>query len=188
MRQGEILSVTGRDEMGEEFEELLEPPEIDQMKKDELYDLEPQGSGQIRIALQWIYSKVKLLEDILMHLRFQIAKDRRDKDWYAEQLKNLESPIKGFLKTAMAGVAVKQGDRDLADMFNRIGTVSEEEKQYAKNVENFMKEKGLAKGPVRWARCTFIFTAIFTVLTCLIHFYKADFVNLTVVTLAIYLL
>ena len=49
-----------------------DPPEIDQMKKDELYDLQPQGSGQIRISLQWIYSKVKLLDDILLHLRFQI--------------------------------------------------------------------------------------------------------------------
>lgn len=36
--------------------------EIDQMKRDDLYEL---GDGQqIRVALQWIYSKVKLLKDI----------------------------------------------------------------------------------------------------------------------------
>ena len=41
-----------------------EPNEIDQMKKDKLYDI---GNGQqIRLSLQWIYSKVKLLEDILV--------------------------------------------------------------------------------------------------------------------------
>ena len=56
-----------------------EPPDIDQMKNDELYDLQPPGSGQIRISLQWIYSKVKLLKDILMHLRFQIRRDKLDK-------------------------------------------------------------------------------------------------------------
>ena len=41
------------------------------MKKDQLYDLysdeqmtELAGRSQIRIAVQWIYSKVKLIEDI----------------------------------------------------------------------------------------------------------------------------
>lgn len=59
---------------------LAEPPEIDQMKKDELYNIERDGevTGQIRISLQWIYSKVKLLEDILMHLRYQIYRDQND--------------------------------------------------------------------------------------------------------------
>lgn len=61
--------------------EWPEPPEIDQMKKDELYMLEPEGSGQIRISLQWIYSKVKLLEDILLHLRYQIRCDKQDKNF-----------------------------------------------------------------------------------------------------------
>ena len=59
--------------------EWPEPPDIDQMKSDELYDLSPPGSGQIRISLQWIYSKVKLLKDILMHLRHQIRRDKLDK-------------------------------------------------------------------------------------------------------------
>ena len=36
--------------------------EIDQMKKDDLYDI--GGNQQIRVALQWIYSKKKLLRDI----------------------------------------------------------------------------------------------------------------------------
>lgn len=43
-----------------------EPNEIDQMKKDRLYDV---GNGaQLRVAIQWIYSKVKLLEDIKAEL------------------------------------------------------------------------------------------------------------------------
>ena len=55
-------------------------PEIDQLRKDELYDLTPAGNGQIRIMLQWIYSKVKLLDDILLALRFQIHRDKQDKE------------------------------------------------------------------------------------------------------------
>ena len=43
------------------------------MKKDKLYDI---GNGQqIRLSLQWIYSKVKLLEDILAQLRTSLETD-----------------------------------------------------------------------------------------------------------------
>lgn len=44
-----------------------EPSDIDQMKRDSLYDL-GAGNSQIRVVLQWIYSKVKLLSDILESL------------------------------------------------------------------------------------------------------------------------
>ena len=56
----------------------------------------------------------------------------------------------------------------------------------AKNVEEFIVKKGF-KVP-KWARATFIMTFIFLIVTLLIHFYKADFVNLTVCTVAIYFL
>ena len=74
-----------------------EPPDIDQMKNDELYDLQPPGSGQIRISLQWIYSKVKLLKDILMHLRFQIRRDKLDKQLKQQFLEEMQQPFGGFL-------------------------------------------------------------------------------------------
>lgn len=62
----------------------VELPEIDQLRKDELYELNPpdgseKSPGQIRIMLQWIYSKVKLLNDILVALRYQIHRDKHDK-------------------------------------------------------------------------------------------------------------
>ena len=82
--------------------EWPEPPEIDQMKKDELYDLQPPGSGQIRISLQWIYSKVKLLEDILLHLRYQIRRDKQDKTWKQGFLEEMQQPFGGFLKGVVA--------------------------------------------------------------------------------------
>ena len=44
------------------------------------------------------------------------------------------------------------------------------------------------KKPVKWARMTFFMTIIFMISTMLVHFYKADFVNMTVVVLAIFLL
>ena len=56
----------------------------------------------------------------------------------------------------------------------------------AKQVEAFIQKKGW--NTPKWARATFIMTILFTIITCLVHFYKADFVNLTVCTIAIYLL
>ena len=122
---------------GDFDEEMLaynapEPPEIDQMKKDELYDLQPAGSGQIRISLQWIYSKVKLLEDILLHLRFQIHRDKADKEIKDTLLEDMRQPFGGFLKATVANEALKMGDMDLVEAFTKFGTVSEEEKKVAK--------------------------------------------------------
>ena len=56
------------------------PPEIDQMKKDSLYALTPKDSGSVRISLQWIYSKVKLLEDVQLLIKFQIHSDKNEKE------------------------------------------------------------------------------------------------------------
>ena len=41
---------------------------------------------------------------------------------------------------------------------------------------------------VRWARMTFVCTLLYALVTCLVSFYKADFVNQTVAAIAIYLL
>ncbi len=92
-----------------------DPPEIDQMKKDELYDLSPPGSGQIRISLQWIYSKVKLLSDVLLHLRFQIHRDRHDMEYKKGLLEDMQQPFGGFLKATVVNQALNQGDHDLID-------------------------------------------------------------------------
>ena len=80
------------------------------------------------------------------------------------------------------------GDVDLLDAFTKFGTVSEEEKAYAKEIETIVRQRGGPLKNVRWARATFVMTMLFTIMTCLVSFYKADFVNLTVCAIAIYLL
>ena len=73
-----------------------EPSEIDQMKKDSLYDI-GRGNGQIRVVLQWIYSKVKLLSDILESLELQIENDLAAKEDYEYQLKAMDEPFGNLL-------------------------------------------------------------------------------------------
>lgn len=52
--------------------------------------------------LQWIYSKVKLLNDILTALRYQIHRDREDKKEKEFLLKDMQKPFGGFLRAAVA--------------------------------------------------------------------------------------
>ena len=92
-------------------------PEIDQLRKDELYDLQPEGSGQIRIMLQWIYSKVKLVEDILLAIRFQIHRDKLDKEIKEELILDYAKPFGGFLRATVANVAMRKRDENLIDAF-----------------------------------------------------------------------
>lgn len=105
-----------------------------------------------------------------------------------ELLKDMQQPFGGFLKATVANQALNMGDVDLLDAFTKFGTVSEEEKKYAKDIEAIIREKGGPLKNVRWARATFVMTILFTIMTCLVHFYKADFVNLTVCAIAIHLL
>ena len=102
-------------------------PEIDQLRKDELYDLSPEGSGQIRIMLQWIYSKVKLLEDINLALRIQIHRDKQDKAIKEELIEDYKKPFGGFLKATVANKALNNRDIVLMDAFTRFGTPTENE-------------------------------------------------------------
>jgi len=78
------------------------------------------------------------------------------------------------------------GEMNLVDAFTAFGTPTAEESNMAKKVEAYIQKTGVKQ--VKWARATFALTIIFTILTCLVHFYKADFVNLTVCSIAIYIL
>lgn len=77
-----------------------DPNEIDQMKRDNLHDLKnAQGEvrGQIRLSLQWIYSKAKLLEDMLRMMRVQIQNEAISKETFEKQLNEMEQPFGNML-------------------------------------------------------------------------------------------
>lgn len=98
--------------------DLKEPPEIDQMKQDELYKLkrnDTDDAGQIRISLQWIYSKKKLLEDILTHLRYQIYFDQAAYMIASKEIEMRTKPFGGFLKTTIIRTA--RDDKNLVTAF-----------------------------------------------------------------------
>jgi hypothetical protein len=64
--------------------------------------------------------------------------------------------------------------------------VHDVEEQWSRSIENALKNNGYR--PIRWARLCFTATLIYTVLNLLAGLYRADFVNITVCVVAIYLL
>ena len=104
------------------------------MKNDKLYDLEIDanrglgtGKSQIRIALQWIYSKVKLLEDILAQLRTQLDADMISKQEAEDELAAMEQPFGNFLFRQAERAESTIGDVNLARKFVEYQEVTSEE-------------------------------------------------------------
>jgi hypothetical protein len=122
----DVVSREDRQEIGKceiDLDFLCEDNEVDQMKKDRLCDL---GNGsQIRVAIQWIYSKVKLLKDIQAELQAQIEDDEQYLKEAAEDLESMKQPFGGkFMIKAAQHAAEEQGDEELA---NRLAQISKEE-------------------------------------------------------------
>lgn len=65
---------------------------IDQMKQDFQRPFE-KGQGTIRFSIQWIYSKVKLLNDILNALDIQIQQHEEEKAQIEQDLNLLKNPF-----------------------------------------------------------------------------------------------
>ena len=60
------------------------------------------------------------------------------------------------------------------------------EEQWSRKIDNMLAERGYR--PIRWARLCFTVTVIYTVLNLLVGLFRADFLNITVCVVAIYLL
>lgn len=73
----------------------------------------------------------------MLHLRFQIHRDKKDLELKQNLLKDMKEPF-SFMKATALNAALTLGNQDLVEAFAAFGTVSEEEKKYAKDVEVYM--------------------------------------------------
>ena len=58
------------------------------------------------------------MEDILLHLKYQIHKDKKDKRMKEEFFEEMQKPFGGFLKASMANTAFNMGDMNLVETFS----------------------------------------------------------------------
>ena len=66
------------------------------MKKDKLFDL-GNGNSQIRLSLQWVYSKTKLLEDILERLWDEMTQLEDARILASSDLETMREPFRFIL-------------------------------------------------------------------------------------------
>lgn len=126
------------------------------------------------------------MEDILQQLEAQMQIDIESRDIATKDLQDLQKPFGNFVLKKAVFVAREMDSTKLVKKMEEMVEVHEAEEVFSRRVDQFILEKGMP--PIPWARCTFFLTFLFTLTTCLAHFNKADFVNLTVCSLAIYLL
>lgn len=105
------------------------------MKKDTIKDL---GDGsQIRVAIAWIYSKVKLLKDIQKELYDQIEDDERFLEDATHDLESMKTPFGGnFIINRLKREAVEAGNEEIAEQLAEIG---KEEDAVNQKVEEFLQ-------------------------------------------------
>ena len=152
------------------------------MKKDTIKDL---GDGsQIRVAIAWIYSKVKLLKDIQKELYDQIEDDGRFLEDATHDLESMKTPFGGnFIVNRLKREAVEAGNEEIAEQLAEIG---KEEEAVNEKVEEFLQQRGFKD--IKWMRLTMIATVIHLLITMMVTFYKYDFLNCTACTVALLLL
>lgn len=76
--------------------------------------------------------------------------------------------------------------------FNKIDLeeavkIKEVENDFSRRIDDALIEQGYQSKEM-WAQCTIALTLILLIMTCLVCYYKPDFVNLTVCVIAIHIL
>lgn len=164
------------------------------MTKDAKYRLQLNNmletETEIRVKLHWIYSKVNLLEDLREQLRVSIKADSDELAKKKEQLKITQDPFMNLFILRAEDEERKSPEKK--KIFKNLNLeervkVNEQEASLSRRIDDALAEQGYRTKDM-WPQCTIALTLILLVLTCLVCYYKPDFVNLTVCVIAIYIL
>jgi len=141
-------------------------------------------NGKIKLQVQWIYSRLQLINDKIYELTDHQKKIEQIRRAYERELNIVRSPFLLILNEH------EFAPEDEPEMLLSVYQVHPKEQEASKQldilIEPLRHYSGL--GPNFWA-VLFTFSYLFYVLiTLLICIYKPDFINLTICTLAFYLL
>jgi uncharacterized membrane protein len=81
----------------------------------------------------------------------------------------------------------KEEKNILSNKLEQTVKIGEKEQNFSRKIDDAFAEQGY-KTKDMWPQCTIALTMILLIMTCLVCFYKPDFVNLTVCIVAIYIL
>jgi hypothetical protein len=177
---------------------------LDQEQHDHWFDLEPPAdykggqkwTGRVRFGLHYMYSRTKLLTGFVNKWSLQIESEDQEYRDLKRVLKHMESPF-GFIEGfQMANEADRDASSRRADfderaesndwfqnippgLWEKVEGLDPIEKNMEATVDvisvNIAQKFGYAEVP--WFRFTWVLLMIYILLTVLVMFYKADFLN-----------
>ena len=141
--------------------------------------------GQIRLEIQWIYSRLQLMNEKVRELNDVKRKVEDIRKAYERELNIIRSPF-GFLINDNLASAYENEPEILMSIYLAHPKEQEASKALDAIINPIKTKSGL--GQNFWA-VVFTYTYfLYLLITFMLCFYKPDFINLTVVTLAFYLL
>ena len=168
---------------------------IDQMPLDFLEQVQLQNDvfndkmGEVHVQVQWIYSKVALLDSLISELTEDLAYNEKTYlPQIQETFQSLSEPFNFFdykVRKLMRQKGQKTDENTMKALFAL--EPSRYEEQLAEKIGHYIPgspARGKDKGSFFW--WTFYLTIALLFITVLVCFYKADFVNLTVCCMALY--
>lgn len=204
---------------GDNFEGKLEfdlQEYMDQGPHDQWFELQPQPgtqknwSGRIRLTIQYVFSKTKMLTGYINMWSEQIDNEEMEIKELKQVLKHMESPF-GYIKGFQMGndaqsraedkrqeaeenkkqKALDAQTQDLPpEIIARIEAVEVHEKKLEARIDQvantFAKRVGYDTVP--WFMLTWYLLWLYTTLTILVMYLRPDFLNLTICTTALYMM
>eukprot|EP00347_Sterkiella_histriomuscorum_P014348 403361215 len=165
----------------------------DQYKHDEWFQLENGRNltGKVRLNLHWIHSRKRFLQDILKIQDLALEEENAEREGLMYQLENMKKPF-GFMtayyeQEKILAVGVSSDPNERLKQFTQITRVEKTVESKFDEVSQTVASK-LGMKEIPWFRWTMNLTVVYTILTILVCFHRQDFMNLTVCTVAIYML
>jgi len=184
----------------------------DQAPHDVWLDLEAENpavawQGKIRLVIQYVFSKTKMLTGYINMWSEQIENEEAEMKDLKQVLKHMESPfgfIQGFQMQqrvkSRAEERLKEAEEHKQEALTnwelppqiaaRMEAVEKTEKAVEAKIDivanNFAQKAGY--GSVPWFMLTWWLLWLYTGLTCLVMFMREDFFNLTICATALYMM
>lgn len=151
---------------------------------EENYDSD-RYTGKIKIKIQWIYSRAKLLESKVTELQEHQKKIDEIKRAHEREMIMLKSPFGSLFRDP--NLAMEDGD---PDFLLSIYQAHPKELEASKTVDRLVRpiKQKSRLNEAFWSCLFSLAYVIYFLMTMILSFFKPDFLNLVVVSLAFYLL
>lgn len=140
--------------------------------------------GKLRLELRWIYSRVKLIDDLIVDHKNELERTNEMKKDFQDKIVRLKKPFWWMDKSSLK--EIEMGDPEALEYNNNsiaraAGVVTNSERQLSSSMNAPAQTISglLGYSDIPWFKCLKLVTYVYIILTLLVNFIRPDFVNLT---------